>query len=191
MEYAGYIRAACFLWEYFNAQALEDLPVIAGPTVNLFDPKKYVTGPASRNAKWRVNFNGLGSLQYCVAVERTPAIEELLALDILASAEAFLSQLGLTAADRAMSWAYLHETESSFAIEREKPSANKAEAFVEILKQAHQARALDEAYLVELQNATITNPLDKAVEYRHQQNWLRGPLRGAAGSHPLLSWFRH
>lgn len=177
----GYIRVACFLWEYFNAQTLEDLPVIAGPTVNLFDPKKYVTGPASRNAKWRVNFNGLGSLQYCVAVERTPVIEELLALDILASAEAFLSNLGFAAADRAMAWAYLHETESSFAIEREKPSANKADAFVEILKQAHQPRALDEAYLVELQNTAITNPLDRAVAYRHQQNWLRGPLRGAAG----------
>ena len=176
-----YVRVACFLWEHFNAQVLEDLPTIAGPTVNLFDPSKYLTGPASRNARWRVNFNGLGTLQFCVAVERTPVIEALLALDIMGSAEKFLSQLGSAAADRAMSWAYLHETESSFAIERAKPSANKAEAFVDLLKQAHQARPLDEDYLVELQNAAMTNPLDKAVAYRHQQNWLRGPLRGAAG----------
>ena len=27
----------------------------------------------------------------------------------------------------------------------------------------------------------MTNPLDLAVEYRQQQNWLRGPLRGAIG----------
>ncbi len=176
-----YIRIAGFLWEYFNAQVLEGLPTITGPTVNLFDPKKYVTGPASRNAKWRVNFNGLGSLNFCVVVERTPALEALLATNILASAEAFLSQLDTAAVDRAMSWAYLHETENSFAIEREKPSANKAEAFVDLLRQAHQIHLLDEAYLVELQNLSITNLLDKAVGYRHQQNWLRGPLRGAAG----------
>jgi hypothetical protein len=39
---------------------------------------------------------------------------------------------------------------------------------------------LDEEYLVDLQNITITNPFDKAASYRHQQNWLGGPLRGAA-----------
>lgn len=38
-----------------------------------------------------------------------------------------------------------------------------------------------EDYLVELQNAAITNPLDRAATYRHEQNWLRGPLPGAAG----------
>lgn len=176
-----YVRSACFLWEAFNAQALPDLPAITGPTVDLFDAGKYITGPGIRNAKWRVNFNGLGSLQYCATVERTPLIEALLASNILASAEAFVSQLGPVATDRAMSWAYLHETQSSFAIERETPSANKAEAFVDLLRQAHQVRRLDEAYLVELQNATLTNPLDRAVEYRNQQNWLRGPLRGAPG----------
>lgn len=176
-----YVRSACFLWEAFNVQALPDLPAITGPTVDLFDAGKYITGPGIRNAKWRVNFNGLGSLQYCATVERTPLIEALLASNILASAEAFVSQLGPAATDRAMSWAYLHETQSSFAIERETPSANKAEAFVDLLRQAHQVRGLDEAYLVELQNATLTNPLDRAVEYRNQQNWLRGPLRGAPG----------
>ena len=58
-----YVRTACFLWEAFNGQELKDLPTITGPTVDLFDPGKYITGPGTRNAKWRVNFNGLGSLQ--------------------------------------------------------------------------------------------------------------------------------
>jgi Fic family protein len=35
--------------------------------------------------------------------------------------------------------------------------------------------------LVALQNVAISNPLDRALEYRQQQNWLRGPLRGAVG----------
>jgi hypothetical protein len=176
-----FTRIAGYLWELFNRQELEGLPAIAGPTVDLFDPHSYVTGPGQRNAKWRVNFNGLGTPRYCVTVRRTETIETLLAHDILAKAKEFLNELGPAATDRALAWAYLHETESSFAIEDETPTASKAEAFVSLLRQAHQPRLLDEAYLVELQNAVITNPLDKAVAYRTQQNWLRGPLRGAAG----------
>jgi Fic family protein len=176
-----YIRSACYLWEAFNQQELKGAPVITGPTVNLFDPKKYITGPSIRNAKWRVNFNGLGSLDYCVTVERTARLNSLLESNILQKANAFLSELGATASDRAMSWAYLSETKSSFEIEHETPSATKAEAFVELLKKAHLTTQLDEGYLVGLQNTAITNPLDRAVHYRHEQNWLSSPLRGAAG----------
>ena len=176
-----YIRTACFLWETFNQQELKNAPAITGSMVNLFDPKKYITGPSKRNAKWRVNFNGLGSMDYCVTVERTEHINSLLELNILQKANEFLSELGPTASDRAMSWAYLSETKSSFEIERETPSATRAEAFVELLKKAHLTTQLDEEYLVGLQNTAITNPLDRAVFYRHEQNWLSSPLRGAAG----------
>ncbi|MCF7977426.1 MAG: hypothetical protein K9L82_05320 [Chromatiaceae bacterium] len=173
-----YVRVLGFLWEAFNARELEGNLAIAGPTVDLFDAKRYLTAPGQRNARWKVNFNGLGSLRYAVTVERTPAIEGLLALNILDRANAFVTGLGQQATDRALAWAYLHETENSFAIERERPSQDKAEAFVALLKQAHQPRPMDEDYLVELQNAAITNPLDRAAAYRHEQNWLRGPLRG-------------
>ena len=176
-----YIRTACYLWEAFNQQELKGAPAITGPMVNLFDPKKYITGPSIRNAKWRVNFNGLGSLDYCVTVERTERMNRLLESNILQKANEFLSELGATASDRAMSWAYLSETKSSFEIEHETPSATKAEAFVELLKKAHLTTQLDEEYLVGLQNTAITNPLDRAVHYRHEQNWLSSPLRGAAG----------
>jgi hypothetical protein len=176
-----YIRLACFLWEFFNNAELQGLPSIAGPTVDVFDASRYITTKGMRNAKWRVNFNGLGSLSYCVTVERTPAIEALLAADILGNAQRFVADLAPMAAERAMSWAYLHETQSSFAIEKELPSHTKAEAFVALLKQAGQAAPLDEASLVALQNVCMTNPLDQAVEYRHQQNWLRAPLRGSVG----------
>jgi Fic family protein len=177
----AYIRIACFLWEAFNKQELKGAPTVTGVAANLFDPKKYITGPSIRNAKWRVDFNGLGSLDYCVTVERTERINSLLESNILQRANEFLSELGATASDRAMSWAYLSETKSSFEIEHETPSATKAEAFVELLKKAHLTTQLDEEYLVGLQNTAITNPLDRAINYRHQQNWLSSPLRGAAG----------
>jgi Fic family protein len=177
----AYIRIACFLWEAFNQQELKVASLASGVVINLFDPEKYITGPSVRNAKWRINFNGLGSLDYCITVERTARIANLLELNILQKANDFISKLGVATTDRAMSWAYLSETKSSFEIERETPSANKAEAFIELLKKAHLTTQLDEEYLVSLQNTTITNPLDRADYYRHQQNWLSSPLRGAAG----------
>lgn len=76
-----YVRILGFLWEAFNDREIKGDFAIAGPTVELFDAKRYLTAPGQRNARWKVNFNGLGSLRYSVTVERTPAIERLLALD--------------------------------------------------------------------------------------------------------------
>ncbi|HSI61365.1 MAG TPA: Fic family protein [Ideonella sp.] len=177
----SYIRIACSLWEQFTGERLTDLPEIGGPTAEVFDAERYLTGPARRDARWRVAFNGLGSLRYCATVERTPFLRAAMASDILGRTQAFIAALGQGMMDRALAWAYLHETEDSFAIERETPSEDKARRFIALLHQAHDGRALSEDYLVELQNAVLDNPYDKAVQFRTEQNWLRGPARGAAG----------
>lgn len=176
----AYARLAGYLWEQANGTTLE-APPVAGAVVDLFDPARYVTGPAQRNARWRVNFNGLGSLRYCATVERTPAVQAALASDLLGRANRYAAGLDRLLRDRALAWAYLHETLDSFAIEREAPGEDRARAFVALLHQAHERRALSEPYLVELQQATVSNPLDRAEAFRHEQNRLQGPLRGAAG----------
>lgn len=177
----AYIRILGFLWEKANRKMLSKLPVIGGPTANVFDETRYVTTEGKRDARWRVNFNGIGCLDYCVTVEKTPEISALLAEDILGKANQFMAAQGRTFMDRALSWAYLHETESSFALERETPTVSKAEAFAALLQQANHSGALDERFFVALQNAAIINPLDKAGAYRHQQNWLQSSSRGALG----------
>lgn len=177
----AYIRAACYLWERFTQQQLADLPEAAGPTIPVFDPDRYFTGSSRRDARWRVAFNGLGSAAYCATVRRTPFLDQAIRSDILGRARAFVDALGKGVLDRALAWAYLHETEDSFAIERETPSEDKARMFIALLHQAHDGRPLSENYLVELQNSVLTNPFDRAAHYRTQQNWLRGPARGAAG----------
>lgn len=176
-----YIRKACFLWESFTGQQLDYTKPVLGAAAPLFDPRLYVTGPAIRNARWRIDFNGLGSLRYCATVERTAEIQELLDLDILGRAKAFMASLPPEMMDRAINWAYLHETSDSFAIEKEAPSEDKARRFIQLLRQAHERRDLSEDYLVELLNSTVSNPLDKAVTFRHEQNHLHNGLRGAAG----------
>lgn len=176
-----YIRTACYLWERFTGNQLIDLPDIGGPTAELFDPTRYITGPSRRDARWRVSFNGLGTIDYCATVERTSVLQNAMASNILERTKEFVDTLGKAVLDRALVWAYLHETENSFAIEREAPSEDKARMFIALLHQAHEGRPLSENYLVELQNAVLTNPFYRAMGYRTEQNWLRGAARGAPG----------
>ncbi|WLI06892.1 Fic family protein [Pseudomonas sp. FP597] len=177
----AFIRKACFLWEGLTGRVLDYSMPVRGRVVALFDPERYVTGPSIRNSRWRVDFNGLGSLHYCATVERTPELAALLALNVLDRAKSFMATLPPEMMDRAIQWAYLHETRDSFAIEKEQPSEEKSRRFVQLLRQAHEGRLLTEDYLVELQNSTVSNPFDKAVAFRHEQNHLHNGLRGAAG----------
>lgn len=175
------IRKACYLWETYTGNSLDDIPSIGGQVADLFDTAKYVTTAGVRNAKWRVRFNGLGSPEYCPTVERTPTINALINAGILAQANAFIGSLSHEMMDRALAWAYLSETESSFAIERETPSESKAESFANLLRQAHDPQPLSESYLSALQSSVVSSAIDQASSFRREQNWLRGPLRGSAG----------
>ncbi len=178
-----FIRKAGFLWEAVHQQTLRGVQP-RGNAVDLFDRALYLTNTAThvpRDARWRVTLNGLGGLAYCPTVRRTPAIEAWLARDVLQEVSTFADQIGPELLDRTLSWAYLGETESSFAIERQAASADKASAFAALLHDAGNPRPLDEDYLVDLQNAAITNPRERAVQFRVEQNWLRSSARGAAG----------
>lgn len=180
----AYIRKACYFWEHFTGNVLEDIPVPGGVVAPVFSPNEYLTRStkeSTRDQKWRIDFNGLGTLAYSPTIRRTHRLIELLRTDILGQVDSFIEETGSELLDRALAWAYLHETEGSYALERESPPEDKARAFASLLRQAHEPRTLTEEYLVELQNAVISNPFEKAVQFRTEQNWLKGPARGAAG----------
>ncbi len=178
---SAYMRQICYLWELANGKTLEGLPAATGAYTPLFDPEKFITGPTHRDVRWRVDFNGLGSPSYCPTVRRTPEIQTLLNKDILGSASEFIASLDKTLLDRAVRWAYLSETQGSYAIENEMPTTSKAEAFSALLARAYAPERITEEYLVALQNLAVSNPLDKAVQFRTGQNWLRNALPGALG----------
>jgi hypothetical protein len=176
-----FVRKACCLWEAANSRTLDAAPAAKGAVVDLFDPARYVTMEGERHAKWRVHFNGLGSLRFCATVERTPTVGKALTGELIERIHRYTDKVGAAVRDRALEWAYLDETRSSFAIEQETPSEEKQRAFVALLHSAHKKRDISEEYLVELQTTAVTNPLDRAVGFRTEQNYLQGPLRGAPG----------
>jgi Fic family protein len=112
----------------------------------------------------------------------------LLQKDILGQVQAFADSVGAALLERALTWAYLSETEGSFAIEGEAPSQDKAALFAALLRRAHEQRPLTEELLVELQNAAISNPYDKAVQFRTEQNRLHKDVPGAAGVTYVPPW---
>lgn len=177
----SYIRMACYLWEQFRGEELDQGAASpSAPYLPFFDPARYATGPSRRSPKWRIDFNGLGDLRFCPTVRLTPSIQQLLAEDLLGQTRAFAETTDKAMLDRALSWAYLSETEGSYAIEGEIPAQSKAAAFANLLKHASEPRKLSEELLCSLQNVTITNPLAREYEFRREQNRLQKGA-GAAG----------
>ncbi|RZS58760.1 Fic family protein [Sphaerotilus mobilis] len=178
-----YGRKLGHLWERWHRQQLPGLDDfrVASAYAPLFDPATYFVGQARRDARWRIECNGLGELDFCPVVRKTPAIQALVDKDILAQAKAFADSVGAAMLERALAWAYLSETEGSFAIEGETPSQDKTALFAAVLRRAHEQRPVTEEMLVELQNAAISNPYDKAVQFRTEQNRLQKDVPGAAG----------
>lgn len=177
----GYIRKACHAFENLTGQTLEGASG-QGVPVALFDPQQYlVSNEPVRDNKWSVDFNGLGTWDMCPTVRRTQAIEEGLGSTLFERAHELFRNIDPGMIDRALAWAYLNETKSSFAIEREPVTENKAQAFITLLQQAWDNGALSEDRLVELQHVAVVNPLLQDFQYRATQNHLhRGPP-GATG----------
>lgn len=178
-----YGRKLGHLWERLHKQHLPGLgdPGVASSYAPLFDPAAYFVGPTHRDARWRIEFNGLGDMDFCPVVRKTPTLLALMEKDILGQAKEFARTVGEAMLERALNWAYLSETEGSFAIEGEALSADKASRFAALLRRAHEQNTLTEALLVEWQNAAISNPFDQAVQFRTEQNRLQRDVPGAAG----------
>ena len=176
-----FARLACYLWEIANGQPLGGLPPAAGKFEKVFDESEYLTDRPQRNVRWKIEFNGIGSPRYCVTVRRSPVIQSLLQEDLLAQVAEFTSALDEDLLSRALHWAYLSETDSSYAIEREHPTQERSDLFVRLLSQAHDREDISEDYLVSLQNLMVPNPLDKAFCFRAVQNRLRNSSRGSLG----------
>lgn len=178
-----YGRKLGHLWERWHRRRLPGLDgfSVASAYAPLFDPEQYFVGPVQRDARWRIEFNGLGELDFCPVVRKTPALMARVQKDVLGQAQAFAAEVGPALLERAMTWAYLSETEGSFAIEGEAPTHDKAALFSALLRRAHEQRPLTEDLLVALQNAAISNPFDKAAQFRTEQNRLQKDVPGAAG----------
>lgn len=176
-----YQRQLGFLWEYFNQKTLEVEVPSSARYVQLFDEKRYVTTKGVRNKKWRVIFNGLGSLDYCPVVEKTETIKAHLNDSVLKRFTAYLSDLDDYTAERAMQWAYASDAESNYAIEGETLEADELRSIIHLLELSQKAGRLTDEDFYELHNQMMRGRVESVTSYRKIQNWLTNGEKGVLG----------
>ena len=194
---SAYLRRAGYLWEMANERPLP-LPwkSCGGNYVDLFDSTIHYTGPVwERNAKYRINFNGIGPWSFCPVVARDTALEAR-GRDVLDRLRTWAADPRHQAlVDRVMGWAYLSETRETWAIENETPSPDKERAFLQAMAQLRERRPLSEDYLVMLRDAIVTNRLHVEAGFRVRQNHLelRSGLEGRIPGEEAqrLAWVAH
>lgn len=168
------IRRACHLWEWLTGRELAAEALPAGGYVDLFSPEDYLTAEQPTNdRKFRVRNNALGTADFSPMVRRaglpsTPSLPDLLDT----ARETLASVTDASLHERALSYLYLSETRSSFEIERESPSSDKQERFVQLLRRAGETTQVTEDWLVSLQNAVVRDVYSQEASYRTRQNWL-------------------
>ena len=101
--------------------------------------------------------NGLGPLAYCPVVRRTEKLSEERIQATFEELKRQLSAMSPVLLQRAVEWAYLSETQSSFEIEREAPSGSKAARFMALLRDVEKFTCLDEDTLCHIQNLIVSS----------------------------------
>lgn len=167
----AYARRAWYLYETLTGKTL-DVPEVP-PTgyVDVLDRNLHITSEPIRIRRQRVNDNLLGSADYCPLIRRTEALQSFIGSGLDAEARTLIEGCDPGVLVRAVNYLYTKETKSSFAIEGESPSPERAERFVAALAHAEDFDPLDVSSFVRLQNA-IVDPRYRESSWRRTQNFV-------------------
>lgn len=169
---SAYARRAGFLFEWLTDSRLEVNVPVKSRFMPVLDTRLQF-GPSRgvRDSRLRVVNNLPGTPAFCPLVRRTPYLEEMIKKDLRTRTQATLARYDADLLRRAAAFLYLKETQSSFEVEREKPTANRAQRFADLLQQAETGRPLTQDRLVALQNAVL-DPRFHEFTWRGKQNWV-------------------
>jgi hypothetical protein len=175
---SAYARRACFLYEWLTGAELPmESPV--PPKMRYVDAldtdKQFGSGLVTKDARFRVSDNLPGTRDFCPLVRKTSFLSDMVGKNLRQRTRESLGKYDQGLLRRAAAFLYLKETQSSFEVEREKPSASRAQRFADLLRQADIGQPLTEERLVELQNAVI-DPRFHEFGWRQQQNWIGDDL---------------
>ncbi|BBE08427.1 Filamentation induced by cAMP protein Fic [Mycoavidus cysteinexigens] len=140
--------------------------------IKLADDKFYVThSQSTRSERFRIENNLISTFKFCPVVRRTPTIQAFLEQDLAGAINRALVRYNPHRLERAAAWLYLKETQYSFDIEREKPSGNKTERFMQALREASDPQPVTQERLCLLQNIVVDARF-REVGYRNHQNYV-------------------
>jgi len=171
-----YARRAGFLYEWLTGTELEQQTPERSRYIPLLDGDLQFAAPnGHRNKRYRIVNNLPGCRQFCPLVRKSEPLRQWTNLNLKALTRQTIAQYDPDLLRRAAAFLYLKETQSSFEVEREKPSASRAQRFADLLRQAEVEQALTADKLAELQNAVI-DPRFHEFYWRSEQNWIGDDL---------------
>lgn len=172
-----YARQTAFLFEWLTNDTIDSTVPAKASYVPLLDEKlQFGISDGEKNQKFRVINNLPGSQKFCPLVRKNSFLKKIVEKDLKQRTQETLAKYDPDLLRRAAAYLYLKETQSSFEVEREKPSPAKAQRFADLLRETETGTPLSEDRFVELQNAVL-DPRFQDVSYRNQQNWI-GENRG-------------
>ncbi|MBA3695916.1 MAG: Fic family protein [Methylotenera sp.] len=167
-----YARQTAFLYEWLTNDTLDSNVSAKASYIPLLDEKlQFSISGGKKNQKFRVLNNLPGNQQFCPLVTKTSFLKEIVKKDLKLRTQETLEKYDADLLRRAAAYLYLKETQSSFEVEREKPSPDRAQRFADLLRETETGTPLSEDRFVELQNAVL-DPRFQDVAYRTQQNWI-------------------
>lgn len=170
--FGKYRRRLWYLYEWLTEKRLPLDDMASGNYVDLIPPEECVTASRRRLVpRQRINDNLLGGRSFAPTIRRTATLEALATANLGERCAALIAECPADVLARALAYLYTKETKSSFAIEREEPSPDRTERFVELLGRAHRENWCEKAKLVSLQNA-IVDPRYRESDWRSVQNWV-------------------
>lgn len=169
---SSFARRIGFLYEWLTGEQLDAAVAPRAAYINVVDERLQfglVDGP--KEAKFRVINNLLGNGEFCPMVRKTSFLQEMVQKNLKQRTIDTLAKYDSDLLRRAAAFLYLKETHSSFEVEREKPSPDRAQRFADLLKEAENGIPLSEDHFVQLQNAVL-DPRFHEFSYRNKQNWI-------------------
>jgi len=164
-------RRIAHLYEFFSGQRLPLPDLTMGNYVPLADPRKYFTGAIKKLPRWRINHNLLHTLDCSLMLRRTPALAPERDAALHQRCADLVGQVPPEIFQRTLRYLYAKETHTSYAIEHETPTQQRAERFMALLARAGAEDFLTEKGLIALQNA-IVDPRFAAAGWRTFQNYV-------------------
>ncbi|MET0265419.1 MAG: Fic family protein [Duganella sp.] len=177
-----YSRQIGFLYEFLTNKILPLSKAVSGNYADLLDGKRYVVATPTRNARWLINDNLLGTPQFCPVIRKTAFIRKQVDTDYTSRLKSFQGDIPPDLFRRAIDYLYFKESKSSYDIERETATPDREAKFVEALKRAGSVAAsvtLTEQYLAELQSV-IVDARFAHDSFRTWQNYVGQNMLGRA-----------
>ncbi len=171
-----YARKIWYLYELLTGKILDISDVPPTGYVDLLNPKLHFTGKTKQIQRQRINDNLLGNRDYCPMIRRTETLEKFISQGFSREAKSIIAESDPIILARAVNFLYTKETKSSFAIEGEKVSKNRAERFVSALTQATDFKTTAKESFVSLQNSIVDSRYAES-DWRILQNFVGQTMR--------------